>query len=67
MLSLDILVKEAVKIKKSLQNKFCHSSQPPKVANSMSLEICWEVKTTKAACMIATMIQTAKCLQFRIP
>ena len=32
----------------------------------MSLEIRWQVKTTKAACMIATMNQTGKCLQFRI-
>ena len=43
------------------------STPGPKVANSMSLEICWEVKTTKAACMITTMNQTAKCLQFQIP
>ena len=42
------------------------STPPPEVANTMSLEICWEVKTTKVACMIATMNQTAKCFQFRI-
>ena len=34
-----ILVKEAVRIKESLQKKCCHSSQPPKIANTMSLEI----------------------------
>ena len=63
-ISPSILVKESVKIKESLQKKCCHSSQPPKVANLMSLEICWELKATKAACMIATMNQTAKCLRF---
>ena len=55
-----------MRIKEGLQKKCCYSSQPPEVANTMSLEICWEVKTTKVACVIATMNQTAKCLQFRI-
>ena len=41
-----ILVKEAVRIKERLQKKCCQFTQPPKVANTMSLEICWEVKTT---------------------
>ena len=44
-ISPSILVKESVKIKESLQKKCCHSSQPPKVANLMSLEICWELKS----------------------
>jgi len=55
-------------MKERLQRKCCHSSQPPKFVNTMSLEISWEVKTTKAACMITTTNQTVKCLQFaKIP
>ena len=53
--------------KKAYKRNAVTSVNPPKVANSMSLKICWEVKTTKAACMITTMNQMAKCLQFQIP